>query len=147
MAYQVDVLLEAEGLVKGAQNHVGGGERRALEVDKVGRLELAKERRLAVAATHGARHYALGERLGAARLADHKERNAQLDAHDHHEDVLEERSIVGDVLRDAAAASRVGVGVGARLDLVHEDVLTLVDLVPVAVVLDERVQTLHSSRH
>jgi len=68
-----------------------------LEVDEIGLFKALEEGRFAVASLHGAGYDRLGQGLAAARLADYEERYAKLDAHDHHEDVLEQGRVARDI--------------------------------------------------
>ena len=64
------------------------------------RFKLLVELRPRRIALHGVSDDGLGERLGAAGLADEEERDSQLDADHHHKDVLLQSLILGNVFFD-----------------------------------------------
>ena len=59
-------------------------------------LQVPEEVRVCSLALHGICHDGLGERFGAAGLAHQEERNLELDADNHHEDVLLQSQVPGD---------------------------------------------------
>ncbi len=65
---------------------------------RINQFEATEQRHVRSVSLHGVRHNRLGQRLGAARLADQKQRNAQLNTHNHHEDVLLQRLVTSNVL-------------------------------------------------
>ena len=66
--------------------------------EQINLFECFEDRVDGLGTLHGICHNGLGQGLGGARFADHKQRDAELHTHHHHEHVLLQGLVTGNLL-------------------------------------------------